>query len=243
MASKHARLDRYISQTLTINRRDVKPMLAQGRILIDGKTATDVDQRIGPFSHVRVDQKTLQNNQPVYIMLNKPKGVVSATKDKQHTTVIDLLNEKNTQNLHIVGRLDLNTSGLMLLTNDGTWSKALTSPVNKITKRYIVTLKNQIDESYIQAFNDGMFFSYEGITTQPANLKIISEHTAEVTLTEGRYHQIKRMFGQFQNPVTALHRLSIGGITLDTTLKAGESRALNAKERKLHHSTFPVTAQ
>ena len=161
-------------------------------------------------------------------MMNKPIGVVSATKDEQHKTVMDLLVEKNinTDDLHIVGRLDLHSSGLLLLTNDGDWSRALMSPEKKVAKVYEVTLENPITDECIQAFANGMYFSYEDITTKPAQLEKLSECVAKVTLEEGRYHQIKRMFGRFRNPVLALHRVSIGEIELDDGLAPGESRSI-----------------
>ena len=228
--SKRTRLDRFLSRQLGMNRRDVKPLLAQKRILVDGRVATDVDQQLDEFSHVVLDEKIIQDNQPRYLMLHKPVGVVSANKDDQHQTVIDLLDEGDHSDLHIVGRLDLNTSGLLLLTNDSRWSSRLTEPDKKVPKVYRVTLENPINEEYIQAFAQGMYFSYEDITTKPAQLEIISEFVARVSLIEGRYHQIKRMFGRFRNPVVGLHRLSIGNLKLDESLLPGQSRELSSAE-------------
>jgi 16S rRNA pseudouridine516 synthase len=208
----------------------VRLYIAQKRVIIDGLIANDVAQSVDKFSHIILDDKILQDNKPRYIMLHKPTGVVSATVDEKHKTVIDILPYEDKADLHIVGRLDLNTSGLVLLTNDSRWSELLTKPDNKIAKRYRVTLKNQLSDDYIEAFKKGMYFDYEGITTLPAKLEIISSHVADVFLYEGRYHQIKRMFGRFRNPVIALHRYSIGGLTLDTKLKVGESRLVTPKE-------------
>lgn len=224
MHSKRTRLDRFISQHTGINSKDVRLLLAQGRLNIDGHPASEIHQFVDEFTQVILDEKVLQAKKPVYIMMNKPIGVVSATKDDKHTTVLDVLEKSldekeivrlDMDNLHIVGRLDFNTSGLLLLTNDGRWSRRLTTPEHKIAKLYKVTLANPIDESYIHAFAAGMHFPFENITTRPATLEIFSEHVAMVTLVEGRYHQIKRMFGRFQNPVIKLHRLSIGTLTLD----------------------------
>lgn len=230
MQSKRAKLDRYMSVQLGINRRDVKLMLAQGRISIDGIPAADVYQFVDEFTHVIVDNRILQAKIPVYIMMNKPLGVVSATKDEQHKTVIDLLDRIDRNSLHIVGRLDFNSSGLVLLTNDGRWSRRLTAPEMKVVKRYRVTLANPVTDDYVQAFAKGMYFSYENITTQPARLEIINETTADVYLTEGRYHQIKRMFGRFQNQVLTLHRSTVGPLVLDLSLAPGESRELTEIE-------------
>jgi|TARA_R110000822_G_scaffold159476_16_gene299342 16S rRNA pseudouridine516 synthase len=230
MQSKRARLDRFVSGVVGINRRDVRPMLAQKRVLVDGCVATDINQVIGEFSHVMLDHRVLQANTPSYVMLNKPAGVVSATKDVRHKTVIDLLDRSDRENLHIVGRLDFNSSGLLLLTNDGQWSRHLTTPEKNIAKLYRVTLEKPITEDYVHAFAEGMYFSYENITTLPAKLNILSDFVAEVSLVEGRYHQIKRMFGRFQNPVLTLHRIAIGNLPLDPSLAPGKSRALTECE-------------
>jgi 16S rRNA pseudouridine516 synthase len=213
-----------------ISRRDVRQLLIQGRIAVDNCTASEMHQTIDQFSRVTLDDKVLQADTALYIMLNKPAGVVSATRDTQHPTVVDLLNREGKESLHIVGRLDFNSTGLLLLTNDGAWSRQLTSPENKIAKSYLVTVEKPITEEYVQGFAQGMYFPYEDINTQPAQLHISSQFTAEVILTEGRYHQIKRMFGRFQNPVLSLHRTKIGCIHLDPALAPGESRDLNDTE-------------
>ncbi|MCJ8320791.1 MAG: 16S rRNA pseudouridine(516) synthase [Colwellia sp.] len=236
MALSRIRLDRFISKEMSISRRDVRLMLAQKRIKVGGKIALKIDEIVDTFSVIEVDNKIIQMNEPCYIMLYKPIGVVSATKDKQHKTVIDLLKGSGVvstdicDSLHIVGRLDLNTSGLMLLTNDSRWSSYLTSPENKVVKKYRVTLANQLSPDYLKPFEQGMYFPYEKITTKPARLEIISDYVAEVFLTEGRYHQIKRMFGRFRNPVIKLHRIAIGNLSLSADLLAGESRQLTDEE-------------
>lgn len=236
MQTKSYRLDRFMSKQLGINRRDIKLMLAQGRIIINAKVVRDVAIKVEEFDRVEFDGKPLQDKQPVYIMMNKPLGVVSATKDQQHKTVVDLLSEDLKQinggchDLHIVGRLDLNTSGLLLLTNDGRWSRQLMNPEKKVKKIYRVTLKNDLTEEYVSAFAKGMYFSFEKIITQPAQLTILSKKIAQVVLTEGKYHQIKRMFGRFRNPVLALHRCKVGELILDEALLPGESRALTTEE-------------
>lgn len=230
MALNKARLDRLLAQHCQISRKDVRLILAQKRVKIDGVVALNVDEIIDNFSHISFDNKVLQANTAYYIMLNKPIGVVSATCDKQHKTVIDLLDYPFKNELHIVGRLDLNTSGLVLLTNDSRWSERLTLPDRKVPKRYSVSLKNKLNQDYISAFADGMYFAFEDLTTKPAKLTIISDYQAEVELVEGRYHQIKRMFGRFRNTVTALHRSSIGNVQLDESLAEGESRKLTTIE-------------
>lgn len=228
--SKQSRLDRFISRQLGIPRRNVRAILASGRIRINGSPAQNISQVIGQFTHVSMDQQVLQANIPRYIMLNKPTGVVSATKDERHRTVIDLLGERNFENLHIAGRLDFNSTGLLLLTNDGAWSRGLASPEQGIRKQYRVTVDKPLTQNCVDAFAAGMYFDSEGITTRPARLDIISDYVAEVSLTEGRYHQIKRMFGRFENKVLTLHRFAIGTLSLDPELTPGQSRELTKVE-------------
>ncbi|MBW3516471.1 16S rRNA pseudouridine(516) synthase [Shewanella sp. NKUCC01_JLK] len=230
MQSKRGRLDRYLCTQLHTHRKAVRELLLLGRVRVDGLIVKDMDRQVDEFSHIQLDGQILQANTPVYLMLHKPIGVVSATKDTQHKTVIDLLDCEVRDELHIAGRLDLNSSGLLLLTNDSRWSDALMSPTHKVDKVYRVTLANPLTEEYIAAFAEGMYFSFEDIMTQPAKLVILADHVAEVTLKEGKYHQIKRMFGRFRNPVVGLHRLSIGDIVLDEALASGESRMLTAAE-------------
>ncbi|WP_159817484.1 pseudouridine synthase [Colwellia sp. 20A7] len=231
MSINRARLDRFISETCQINRKKVRLLLAQKRVTVDGVIATDIALPIYKFSVISLDNKVLQQHQALYVMLHKPIGVVCATKDDKHRTVIDLLGEllsaEEKASLHIVGRLDLNTSGLVLLTNDSRWSEKLTSPKSKVAKHYLVTLQNPLTQEYIAAFSAGMYFAYENITTLPVVLTITSQYQAEVVLTEGRYHQIKRMFGRFNNPVIALHRTSIGKYVLEESLNLGESKLIN----------------
>lgn len=241
----HQRLDRYISKHCNINRKAVKLMLAQRRLLVDGNIATTADLIVNKFSDILLDGRVLQKNSPVYVMLHKPVGVVSSTKGgnvnerlrkkdptklHEYKTVIDLLTHENKDQLHIVGRLDLNTSGLVLLTNDSRWSKMLTSPDSKVEKRYRVTLKNKLSVEYIYKFEQGIYLSKDQVTTRPAQLSIVSDYIADVVLTEGRFHQIKRMFGHFSNPVVGLHRYAIGHLPLDKTLKVSESRTLTTNE-------------
>ncbi|MDX2369926.1 MAG: pseudouridine synthase [Colwellia sp.] len=237
MSISRARLDRFISEKCQINRKKVRLLLAQKRVSVDGVIASDIAQAIDKFSIIKFDGQIIQANRTLYIMLHKPVGVVCATKDDKHKTVIDLLclglTLAEKKSLHIVGRLDLNTSGLVLLTNDSRWSEQLTSPTSKVTKHYIVTLKNPLHHDYINAFAKGMYFAYEEITTKPVKLNILSKYSAEVVLTEGRYHQIKRMFGRFDNPVIALHRTSIGVYILDESLLVGESKFINVSNKTI----------
>lgn len=226
------RLDRFISKHSQFSIGNVRLLLAQGRIWVDGELAQSIGQRVGPFTKVVLDEQVLNDSTPVYLMLNKPKGVVSATKDEKHKTVIDLIDHPQKDQLHIVGRLDFNTTGLVLLTNDGGWSRAISTPSSKLAKIYHVTVEQPITAQYVATFQEGIYFSYEDITTLPAELTQLSSHTALLSIVEGKYHQVKRMFGYFQNEVLQLHRQSVGEIQLGN-LPIGQSRALTAQEINL----------
>ena len=229
MRAKNHRLDRFISQNSQFKKDDVRLLIAQQRIVVDGQLAQSIRQQVTQFSAVLLDGQCLQKNQPVYLMLNKPSGVVSATKDQQHRTVLDVIAHQQKDQLHIVGRLDLNTTGMLLLTNDGAWSRQVSLPESELTKIYEVTVARPLTDEYMARFRQGMYFAYEGITTQPADLEILSEYSARLTLTEGKYHQVKRMFGYFRNQVLALHRSSVGPVQLGG-LELGQSRELTAQE-------------
>ena len=224
------RLDRFISSRAGVNRRDVRALLASGRVCLNGRAAREINQVVDQFSHITLDGEVLQDYAPMYLMLNKPRGVVSATRDDKHRTVIDLLDANLGSGLHIAGRLDYNSTGLLLLTNDGRWSRRLACTHNPVQKVYRVTLEHPLTEHYIEAFAQGMYFPFEDITTRPASLTILSDHSAELRLTEGRYHQIKRMFGRFNNKVLTLHRIAIGNVTLEPELGPGQFRPLTQVE-------------
>ncbi len=229
MQSKRSRLDRYLSQQLSINRRAVRMLLAQGRVRVDQHIARDIQQLVDQYTHVQCDEQVLQANIPSYLMLHKPPAIVSATRDARHTTVVDLLPHGCPENLHIAGRLDFNSTGLLLLTNDGRWSRRLTLPVSRVAKRYRVVLDKPVNDDVIAAFAVGIYFAFENITTRPAQLLAIDDRNVEVILSEGRYHQIKRMFGFFQIEVLKLHRLAIGSLTLGD-LAEGQCRRLTPAE-------------
>jgi 16S rRNA pseudouridine516 synthase len=224
------RLDRFLANQNHFARRRVQQLLAEGRVRVDGVVVMDGLHLIDAFSHIQLDGETLQRRDAHYLMLHKPVGCASATKDPLHPTVVDLIAEPWKQELHIAGRLDFNTSGLLLLTNDGRWSRRVTEPVEQKDKVYLVETQDEIHPDTIEVFAKGIYFRFENLVTRPAVLEVLSANTARLTLQEGRYHQVKRMFGYFNNKVTALHRERIGTITLDDSLKAGEYRALTAIE-------------
>jgi 16S rRNA pseudouridine516 synthase len=238
MASRKFRLDRFISSKTGIPKAEVRLLLAQKRIELNGKADCDIHSTVDYFSRISLDGKLLQAHSPCYLMLYKPPGILSATSDLKHRTVIDLLKQQGltddvVADLHISGRLDASSSGLLLLTNDSDWSRTLMSPDQKIAKVYEVTVQNPISDECIQAFAEGMYFPYENITTLPAVLERLTATQARVTLKEGKYHQIKRMFGRFRNQVLAIHRISIGPIRLDPQLMPGEYRMLTTQERQI----------
>ncbi|WP_417584323.1 pseudouridine synthase [Nitrincola sp.] len=222
MAAASNRLDRFLARTLQRSLKQIRLDLVKGRVKVDGEFCDEPARLVHQFTRIDYDDQVLQNNLPIYILLHKPVGVVCATKDLQHQTVVDLIDHPQKHQLHIVGRLDLNSTGLVLLTNDGRWSSALTDPEQKVPKVYEVEVEHPLSASYVTAFAEGMYFEYENQTTAPASLRILSTHTAQVVLTEGKYHQIKRMFGRFRNPVLKLHRTAIGHYRLPSDLKVGE---------------------
>ncbi len=240
MPTRYFRLDRFLSQQLQTSRSDLRPVLAAGRVSVNGEVVRDRQLRIGPFDRVECDGRLLAQQTRHYWMLNKPAGVVSATRDEQHMTVMDLLPEDQRQGLHLAGRLDFNSTGLMLLTNDGAWSRRLSLPETGLWKHYRVRVDKALSEADVAAFARGMWFDFEKIHTQPARLVIRSAFEADVWLHEGKYHQIKRMFGRNGKTVTALHRLAVGGIQLDATLAPGESRALTKAEQ---HGVFDAVPE
>ena len=225
------RLDRFLSNLPQLNRQAARQLLASGRVRVDGAVVCDGLCEVSQFSRIEVDSELMQAGKAArYFMLHKPIGVVSATEHEQHRTVLDLLDEPDKADLHLAGRLDLNTSGLLLLTNDGQWSRRLTEPRSRLGKVYRVETEQPITPEYIEVFACGLYFAYEDLTTLPAELVILDSHSALLTLHEGRYHQVKRMFGHFQNKVIGLHRLSMGAIQLDPQLAPGQYRALTAAE-------------
>jgi len=225
------RVDRFLSNLPQFNRQQARLLLIEKRVRVDGQIVSDPHHDIREFSRVELDEQVLQAGKPArYFMLHKPPGCVSATQDPEHPTVLDLLNEADKHDLHIAGRLDFNTSGLMLITNDGHWSRHLTHPQTKLPKVYYVETEQDITDDYITRFEQGVYFAYEDLTTLPATLELLGPRSARLSIVEGRYHQVKRMFGYFDNKVVRLHRESIGPLMLDSRLAPGEYRALTPEE-------------
>ncbi|MDF2394293.1 pseudouridine synthase [Pseudomonas sp. 3MA1] len=228
------RLDRFLSNLPRFNRQQVRLLLVQRRVCIDGQPVSDPRAEVREFSRVELDEEVLQAGKPArYFMLHKPMGCVSATRDPEHQTVLELIHEPDPQELHIAGRLDYNTTGLMLITNDGQWSRRLTQPQTKLPKLYYVETEDEMGPEYIQTFARGLYFAFEDLTTLPAQLQILGPRSARLSIVEGRYHQVKRMFGHFNNKVLRLHRERMGPLVLDERLAPGEYRPLSGDEIRL----------
>jgi 16S rRNA pseudouridine516 synthase len=225
------RLDRFLSNLPRFNRQQVRLAIASGRVQVDGRPTTNPRHEVREFSRVEWEDLLLQAGKPArYFLLHKPKGCVSATCDPTHPTVLDLLDEPDRHELHIAGRLDFNTTGLMLITNDGQWSRRLTQPQTRLPKVYHVETEQRIDDRYVKRFAEGFYFAFEDITTQPAELVLLGPRCARLTIYEGRYHQVKRMFGHFDNKVLELHRESMGPLVLPHGLEPGHYLPLDAAQ-------------
>ncbi len=224
------RLDRYLESRLQASARAVRLLLAGGAVTVDGVTERDGRCVVGKFSRITANSEPLQSKEAVYLMLHKPVGCVSATHDPVHLSVLDLIHHPSRDELHLAGRLDFNTTGLLLLSNDGEWSSGITLPGRRTPKTYRVETRDVITPEYVERFRQGVDFRYENLRTQPAILEILAPRLALLTLVEGRYHQVKRMFGSFRNPVLSLHRISIGTLHLDDALLPGQYRPLTEEE-------------
>ncbi len=227
------RLDKLIADSGRASRREAKELVKAGRVRVDNMIASSAEMKVdGEFSTVYIDGESLDYRKNRYIMMNKPNGVLSATEDSQQKTVIDLLPESlRKQELFPVGRLDKDTTGLLLLTNDGVFSHNIISPKHHIAKVYRAAVTGVLDAGDVDAFEKGIVLS-DGTKCMSAKLEIERPSVGLATVYEGKYHQVKRMFASRGKHVTALHRLSIGGLSLDTELKSGEFRELSEEEIK-----------
>ena len=225
------RLDKIISATGKKSRREVKEMVRQGRILVDGKAATAADMKIDPQqAQILLDSELLGYERFTYIMLHKPAGVLSAVEDRRQKTVLDLLPpELQKRGLSPVGRLDKDTEGLLLLTNDGELTHQLLSPKYHVDKVYYARVDGCLENADIEAFAAGMTLG-DGLNCLPAGLEILSGNEALVTLHEGKFHQVKRMLAARGKPVIYLKRLRMGTLILDENLPCGSYRSLNPEE-------------
>lgn len=224
------RLDRFLATVTDYSRSEAKRLIKAGEITLDGEVLDDPRQPVAVDADVRLQGHSLRAAAPRYFMLNKPADYVCAARDRRHLTVLDLLDEDNPERLHVAGRLDIDTTGLVLLTDDGSWSHAITSPKRACWKRYWLRTAEVIPDNAVAKFTKGVFLKDDKARTLPARLTILGDCEARVEVCEGRYHQVKRMFASLGNAVTELHREAIGGIELDESLQEGEYRSLTEQE-------------
>lgn len=224
------RLDKFISQTTTLSRKEAKKAIKSKRIRVNGQTASQPDLAIADQDQVVFDNQLLRSPQPRYFMLHKPNGYICATQDPDHPTVMDLLQEPRKQDLHIAGRLDKDTTGLVLITDDGQWSHRVTAPNKQCLKRYQVTLAEPITQSAITQLQQGIILRNESKATLPAHIETIDDRHIYLSIQEGKYHQVKRMLAAVGNRVCQLHRDRIGHLHLDEHLNPGDYRPLTQQE-------------
>lgn len=227
------RLDKIISSNTCLTRKEIKELIKKKRIKVNDNLVLKPDIKIDSTKdRILIDEKELIIKRNIYLILNKPKGYVSATKDFKDKTVLDLVpKEYQHRNLFPAGRLDKDTTGLMLITDDGEFSHNILSPKKHIKKIYEVTIDVEMTNKMEEDFKKGIILN-DG-ECKPANLEITGPNTGIVTLIEGRYHQIKRMFGCHNAKVIELNRIAMGNLYLPNDLKLGEIRELKVEELNL----------
>lgn len=231
------RLDKYLANAGVGTRSEVKKIIRSGRIAVNSEVVKRPERTVMPQDQIVLDDRLISYQEYEYYMLNKPAGVVSATVDPKFTTVIDLIQDTNHKDLFPVGRLDKDTEGLLLITNDGAFAHNLVSPAKHVPKTYFVRVDGIVNDQDIALFQNGVDIGDEQIT-KPAILSdikmVLPKETGQsellITITEGRYHQIKRMFQKIQKPVLYLKRIKMGNLELDKTLSLGEYRQLSSQE-------------
>ena len=226
------RLDKLIASTGKYSRREVKLLIKEGRVLVDGRPAASAEDKVDPdLSAVEVDGMDIGYREYTYIMLHKPAGVLTATEDKRQETVLDLLPpELRRLSLSPVGRLDKDTEGLLLLTNDGELTHRLLAPKSHVDKVYYAELDAPLSKTDIAAFESGITLA-DGTVCMSAGLKLLEDGTKVlITLREGKFHQVKRMTASRGASVLYLKRLSMGALVLDESLAKGEYRLLTEDE-------------
>ena len=230
------RLDKFLVACAVGSRTEVKNLLKAGRVTVNGKkeksAKLQIDEKI---DEIRFDGQVLEYEEFVYYMMNKPKGVISATEDPKHRTVLDLLDDiAQSKEVFPVGRLDIDTHGLLLLTNDGQLAHALLSPKRHVDKTYQAQVKGIMAQEDVEIFADGI--PLKDFTCQPARLEILStdaeknQSQIRVTIAEGKFHQVKRMVAYCGKEVVDLQRLTMGTLVLDENLERGEWRRLTKEE-------------
>ena len=223
------RIDKYLCDMSIGSRSEIKEYIRKKLITVDVVVVTDPVMKISEDSAVTFKGEPLQYKQFRYYMLNKPQGVVSATKDNIDTTVMDLLKGVNTRDMFPVGRLDKDTEGLLIITNDGELSHRLLSPRSHVDKCYLVQLMHSITADDIKSLSKGVDIGDDTLTL-PAKVEAIAADRIYLTITEGRYHQVKRMLEAVGNKVVFLKRVSFGPLELDSDLAPGQYRELDDSE-------------
>lgn len=225
------RIDKFLANHNKGTRKEVKQFIKQGRILIDGQVITDPGYKMGELDVCTFDGVNVNNQTFAYYMLNKPAGVVSATIDNVHSTVLDLIHEPF-KDLFPVGRLDIDTTGLLLITNDGGLAHRALSPKHHVPKSYLVGLNGEITPDLVKQFQQGFDFGEKRVS-KPATVVPASKDQLDqviVTIVEGKFHQIKRMFMVQGFEVKTLSRISFASLKLDSSLKMGQYRPLTTEE-------------
>ncbi|MCR5799484.1 MAG: rRNA pseudouridine synthase [Lachnospiraceae bacterium] len=227
------RLDKYLCDSLLITRNEAKKIIRQNKITVGSKTISDAGYHVDSEDNVCFESKALVYKEFRYVAMNKPSGYITATNDKKDKTVNDLLNDKLRRAVVPAGRLDKDTEGLLLFTNDGKLAHDLLSPSGHVHKTYLCVLAHEIDNDSVKLLEEGVDIG-DDKPTAPASCKKTGDHTVLLTICEGRFHQVKRMFHAVGNEVVKLTRVSFGPLELSKLdLKTGEYRELTAEEEAL----------
>ncbi len=227
------RLDKFISHLAEIPRTQARASIKRKEVSVNGEIITSHNFQLAQQDEVLHQGTPLVFLGKRYYMLNKPVGYVCANSDELHKTVFDLLDEPNMSDFHVAGRLDIDTTGLVIITNDGDWSHKITSPKNNKFKTYLVETQEPITDEALEQLRTGVMLHNEKDLTRPAIAERLANYGLRLSISEGKYHQVKRMLYAVDNKVVELHREQIAGITLDENLASGEYRLLTPEEIKL----------
>ncbi|WP_024592330.1 MULTISPECIES: 16S rRNA pseudouridine(516) synthase RsuA [unclassified Pseudoalteromonas] len=227
------RLDKFISHLAEIPRTQARASIKRKEVSVNGEVITSHNFQLALQDEVLHQGTPLVFLGKRYYMLNKPVGYVCANSDELHKTVFDLLDEPNMSDFHVAGRLDIDTTGLVIITNDGDWSHKITSPKSNKFKTYLVETQEPITDEALEQLRTGVMLHNEKDLTRPAIAEKLANYGLRLSISEGKYHQVKRMLYAVDNKVVELHREQIAEITLDENLASGEYRLLTAQEIKL----------
>ncbi|MDN3381601.1 16S rRNA pseudouridine(516) synthase RsuA [Pseudoalteromonas sp. APC 3358] len=227
------RLDKFISHLAEIPRTQARASIKRKEVSVNGEVITSHNFQLAQQNEVLHQGTPLVFLGKRYYMLNKPVGYVCANSDELHKTVFDLLDEPNMSDFHVAGRLDIDTTGLVIITNDGDWSHKITSPKSNKFKTYLVETQEPITDEALEQLRTGVMLHNEKDLTRPAIAERLANYGLRLSISEGKYHQVKRMLYAVDNKVVELHREQIAGITLDENLASGEYRLLTTQEIKL----------